>query len=182
MGDQDAFSILCGSAGAKKAKEGGRPQARAGAKRKAHGSNAASADARARPQLRDDVPASLINWTATPSRELRKSAKPAQDRSGSLHDFFGGKDHTAPSVLYLGPGYRAKFCRRLPADAARLALTTRWAGKDLVLAYHKRHLEGSQEWVPGPSQYRNQAQLKSHIQVRWLHPCMERNDSQLAGA
>jgi len=155
MTARDAFSVLL-TGGAKQNQQ-------AGGKRKQETPPPSAAGA----PPTEGPPASLIDWSAdaVPSAVLRKRARESA-RSGSLHDFFGGQDHTAPSVLYLDSDFSASFCRNLPRDAHRLSQTVRWAGKDLVVACSRDRVAGGGEWQPRASRYSNQAgHLKSHLQV-----------------
>lgn len=114
--------------------------------------------------------------TDTPAAMLHAAPKPPPPaaRSGTVHDFFGGHDYTAPSFLVLYPEseqWAARFHRQRPAGA-HLVTTAKWRGKDLILMYSgdcSPVTTAESDATPSPSLcYRGQVPLlKSHIQVCW---------------
>lgn len=98
---------------------------------------------------------------------------PATQRTGTVHDFFGGQDHTVPGFFVLDTSvqpWHASFLRRRPAGA-KIVVTTKWMGKDLML------MSVGEEASPVASDVRSAVPthsvcytdqvplLKSHLQV-----------------
>lgn len=124
-------------------------------------------------------PASAL--TASPSPAAAVPTVASSARTGTVHDFFGGQDHTAPGFFLLDMAgeatstWRARFVRQRPAGAHGV-VTCKWQGKDLRLAYAGRVspvAAGTSSAVPAHSAcYSGQVPLlKSHLQVtdrdRW---------------
>ena len=111
---------------------------------------------------------------ATPTPTPKMKPVPATQRTGTVHDFFGGQDHTVPGFFVLDTAaqpWRASFERRRPAGA-KTVVSTKWMGKDLLLLYAGETSPVATDVssaVPTHSAcYTGQVPLlKSHLQVRW---------------
>ncbi|EGD74184.1 hypothetical protein PTSG_06192 [Salpingoeca rosetta] len=107
--------------------------------------------------------------------------RPSSPRgSGTLHDFFGGTDHSVPTFFLLDfPRKRARFVRQLPANTYVLKSSIKWHGKQLQLC--SRHPLPSKEdsaQIPRSS-YPDHAVsiLKSHLQK-----CVRRQRAELVAS